>query len=66
MVDRTFHSRLREPKFKSCSAVSSHGQVFSLDIEYLAIHSGGYVCMDNLCALIAAWLDAYQRSQDGV
>ena len=33
--------------------------------EYLAIGSGEYLCMNSLCALIAAWLDASQRSQDG-
>ena len=26
--------------------------------EYLAIDSGGYVCMNSFCALIATWLIA--------
>ncbi|KAK2185773.1 hypothetical protein NP493_224g03069 [Ridgeia piscesae] len=34
--------------------------------EYLAIDSGGYLCMNILCALIAAWWDASQRSWGGV
>ena len=27
---------------------------------------GGYFCTNSLCAIIAAWLDASQGSQDGV
>ena len=34
--------------------------------EYLAIDSGGYLCANTLCALIAAWLNASHRSEDGV
>ena len=30
--------------------------------EYLAIDSGGYLCTNSLCTLIAAWLNAFQRS----
>ncbi|KAK2177222.1 hypothetical protein NP493_612g01020 [Ridgeia piscesae] len=33
-------------------------------IEYLAIDSGGYVFTDSLRALIAAWLDAFQRNRE--
>ena len=33
--------------------------------EYLTIDSDGYVCTNGLCALIAAWLNASQRSRDG-
>ncbi|KAK2182759.1 hypothetical protein NP493_337g00027 [Ridgeia piscesae] len=34
--------------------------------EYLAIDSGGYLYTNSLCALIAAWLGASQRRQDGI
>ena len=34
--------------------------------EYLVIDSGGYLCTESLRALIAAWLDASQRSRGGV
>ena len=34
--------------------------------EYLAVDSGGYLCTNSLCALIAAWLRASQRSRNGV
>ena len=34
--------------------------------EYLAIDCGGCLCMNSLHALIAAWLNASQRSRDGV
>ena len=54
--------------------MSNLGQVFSLYIapvhlaifvmnEYLAVDSGGYLCTNSLCALIAAWLRA---SRNGV
>ncbi|KAK2187267.1 hypothetical protein NP493_174g02005 [Ridgeia piscesae] len=33
--------------------------------EYLAVNSGGYLCTNTLCAIIAAWLGASLRSQDG-
>ena len=33
--------------------------------EYLAIDSGGYLCINSLHALIAAWLNAFQRIRDG-
>ena len=29
--------------------------------EYLAVDSGGYLCMNSIRALIAAWLNASQR-----
>ena len=32
--------------------------------EYLAIGSGGHLCTHNPRSLIAAWLDASNRSQD--
>ena len=34
--------------------------------ECLAIDGGGYVYINNLRALIAAWLDASQRRRDGL
>ena len=34
--------------------------------EYLAIDSGGYLYMGNLCALIVAWLNISQRIQNSV
>ena len=34
--------------------------------EYLAVDNGGYLCMVTFHALIAAMLDASQRSQDRV
>ena len=34
--------------------------------EYLATDSGGYLCTNILGAVIAAWLDAFQRGRDGV
>jgi len=34
--------------------------------ECVAKDIGGYLCMDNLHALIAAWLNASQTSQDDV
>ena len=33
--------------------------------EYLAIDSGGYMCANNFCILIAVWLDASKRSRNG-
>ena len=40
-------------------------QITQLD-EYLAVDSGGCLCMNSLHTLIAAWQDASLRSQDGV
>ncbi len=34
--------------------------------EYLAIGSGEYLCTSGLRELIAAWLNASQRSRDGI
>ena len=34
--------------------------------EYLAVDSGGYLCTNSLCALIAASLRASQRCRNGV
>ena len=69
-VASALESRLREPVFESCTAMSNLGQVFILHCssslscvsENLVIDIGGYLCMNSLCALIAAWLDASQRS----
>jgi len=55
---------------KCCAAVFNRGQVdshytapvLSCTNEYLAIDNGGYLCMNSLRVLIAAWLDASQRS----
>ena len=73
-VDRASDSRLRtrvrilrcgvEPcessftRFCSSSLSSMH--------EYMAIDSVGYLCTNIHRVLIAAWLDVYQRSRDGV
>ena len=59
---------LKEPGFESCSAVFVLGHVISLyiapvhsvQIDYLAIVSGGHVCTNSLRVLIAAWLDDSQ------
>ena len=42
-------------------------QTWASKLLYIApVHSamaiGGYLCMNNLCALIVAWLDTSQRS----
>ena len=65
-------SQLREPVFESCAAVSNLGQYCSLFIApvhsavYLATDGGEYLCRNSLRALIAAWLDAFPGSRDGV
>ena len=69
---RALTSRLREPGFKSCVAVSNFGQIVSLYIapvhsaiyiyEYLAIDIDGYLCSNSLHALITECLHASQRS----
>ena len=54
--------------------LSNIGRVFTLHCsgsrswvnEYLAIDIGGYLYTNSLCELIAVWLDASQRSRDGV
>ena len=68
-------SRLREPGFESCAAVlKPWASFFTLHCsnslscinEYLAIDIGGYVYEQTLCINCSIWLDASQRSQDGV
>ena len=59
-VAKATDSRLREPGFESCTAMSNFGQVFSLCLFHSA-----YLCTNKLSAVIAAWLNAYQRSRDG-
>ena len=59
-------SRLREPGFKSCAAMSLWPNCFtwycssslSYTNEYLAIDIDGYLCSNSFHALIAIWLDA--------
>ena len=72
---RASDSRLREPGFESCAAVlKSWGSFLSLDCtsslrcikEYLALESGGYVYEQPSRINCSIWLDASQRSQDGV
>ena len=72
---RASDSRLREPGFDSCAAVlKPWASLFTLHCsnslscinEYLAIDSGVYVFEQpsrNNCSI---WLDASQRSRDGV
>ena len=72
---RVSDSQIREPGFKSCAAVLKPWVHFytlhcssSLCCinEYLALDSGGYVYEQpsrNNCSI---WLDASQRSGDGV
>ena len=72
---RTSDSRLREPRFESCAAVlKPWASFFTLHCssslsyinEYLAINSGGYVYEQPSRINCSIWLDASQRSQDGV
>ena len=69
--------RLREPGFESCAAVlKPWASFFTLHCssslscinEYLAIDSGaiGYVYEQPLRINCSIWLDASQRSRDGV
>ena len=69
-MGRALDSRLRERGFESCVLCTTLGNVFHSTMlqftklyEYLAIDSGGYLCLH---ALSPAWLNASQRSQDGV
>ena len=64
-----------EPGVDFCAAVSNFGKVFfnlhcssSLTCMnvYMTIDSGGYLCTNSLCVLIASWLDASPRSLDDV
>ena len=68
-------SRIREPGFESCVAMLKHWTSFftlhcsgSLGCinECLGIDSGGYVYEQPSCINCSIWLDASQRSQDGV
>ena len=72
---RASDSRLQEPRFKSCAAVLKPWACFftlhwssSLCCinEYLAVDSGGYVCEQPSRIKCSIWLDASQRSRDGV
>ena len=72
---RLSDSRLREPGFESWLRRENLGQVFSLYIapvhsaelnEYLTIDSGGYVYEQPSRINCSIWLDASQRSRDGV
>ena len=70
VVARTWDSQLREPGFKSLK----HGQFHSLHIAsvYLAVQRvPGYrqwwiYVNEQFCAVIAAWLNASQKSRDAV
>ena len=72
---RALDSRLREPGFESCAAVlKPWGSFFTLHCssplscinEYLTIDSGGYVYEQPSRINCSIWLDASQRSRDGV
>ena len=69
------HSRLRGPGFESCAAVlkpwaslfTTHcSSSLSCINEYLAIDRGGYVYEQPLHINCSMWMDASQRSRDGV
>jgi len=69
-VARVLDPHLRGARFKCCRI--EHGKLFTLQCSswlsiihvYLAIDSGGCLYMNS--ALIAEWLNASKRSQDGV
>ena len=72
---RASDSRLRKPGFESCAAVlKPWASFFTLHCssslscinKYLAIDSGGYVYEQLMRIHCSIWLDASQRSQDGV
>ena len=72
---RASDSRLREPGFEPCAAVvKPWASFFTLNCssslscinEYLAIDSGGYVYEQPTRINCSMWLDASQRSRDGV
>ena len=72
---RALDSRLREPRFKSCAVVLKPWASFftlhcssslSCTNEYLAIDNGRYVYEQPSCINCTIWLDASQRSWDGV
>ena len=63
---RASDSQLREPRFESYAAMSNLEQVFSLYTaptslscvnDYLTVDSGGYLCMNSLCASYAQVCD---------
>ena len=68
---RSVDPKLRELGFESHvllsnleQAITSHcSSSLSCMNEYLAIDSGGYLCMNNLRALIAAWLDSSRQAK---
>ena len=72
---RASDSRLQEPGFESCAAVLKPWAMFftllcSISLssinEYLAIDSVGHVYEQPSCINCSIWLDASQRSRDGV
>ena len=72
---RASDSQLREPRFESCAAMlKPRASFFTLHCssalscinEYLAIDSDGYVYKQPLRINYGIWLDASQRSWDGV
>ena len=72
---RALDSRLRDPGFESGAAVlKPWASLFTLHCssllscinEYLAIDSGGYVYEQPSRINCTIWLDASQRSRDGV
>ena len=75
LLGRTSDSRLRELWFESCAAVlKPRASFFTLHCssslscidEYMAIDSGGYVYEQTSLINYSIWLDASQRSRDGV
>ena len=75
LMGRTSDSRLREPEFESCAAMlNPWASLFTLHCssslscihEYLAMYSGGYVYEQPSRINCSIWLDASQRSRDGI
>ena len=56
--------RFKTKGFEICAVVSNCGQVCLCYIApgYLAVDSGGYLCMNVHHALIVAWLNTFQIS----
>ena len=71
-MGRDSESRLQEPGFEPCAAVLKSfftlhcSSSLSCMNEYLAIDSGGYVYEQPSRINCSIWLDASQRSRDGV
>ena len=72
---RASDSRLQEPGFEFCAEVLTRSaSVFTLHCssslsyinDYLPIDSGGYVYEQPSRISCSIWLDASQRSRDGV